>query len=458
MHIVEIGGGYGGLCRILAQLGGFASYTIIDIPQANALAKKYLSLYNIPNVFFIDRHQLDHLPTYDLVISSYSFAESDGKEQVAFIERIIDTTPNGYMTFNSKAQKAGFKSVSIDQLIRILYLLQRRGKLEKEQPAMNSNDMLVYWSNKLPPPLHPHFQPPQLAVSLDYQTNNAITYSLSGGRMGDNLLSYLHAKWIAYKYQMPLLNIPFPFANYFNFHHSEQHVNHDFLFKNYCVVRNMNMFHPTPSSSLFEIPYFPESKFDYDTAHLQDLLPYFKVDWDDSTFKNEIIQALTPKQPIQIIDLPQDRITIGVHVRRGGGVDHPASCFSWPLKFPPDSYYIQQIQRLTKIFKNQPLFIYIFTDDLNPSAITEYYQKALNNPYLEFQCRRVNNSPHLNILEDFFSIPTFDCMILCQSSFSLAASKLGHYAIAITPLHAIIRGNEIIIDEIEVAFDGLKMD
>lgn len=43
MRVVEIGGGYGGQCKILSDLCGFASYTIIDLPEAVKLANKYLS-------------------------------------------------------------------------------------------------------------------------------------------------------------------------------------------------------------------------------------------------------------------------------------------------------------------------------------------------------------------------------------------------------------------------------
>ncbi len=42
LHIVEIGGGYGGQCKALSDLTGFASYTLIDLPEALALARKYL--------------------------------------------------------------------------------------------------------------------------------------------------------------------------------------------------------------------------------------------------------------------------------------------------------------------------------------------------------------------------------------------------------------------------------
>ena len=42
---------------------------------------------------------------------------------------------------------------------------------------------------------------------------SAVTYDFSGGRFGDNLVSYCHAKWISYKYNIPLLYKPFDYSD-----------------------------------------------------------------------------------------------------------------------------------------------------------------------------------------------------------------------------------------------------
>ena len=39
-----------------------------------------------------------------------------------------------------------------------------------------------------------------------------VTYTFSGGRFGDNLISYLHAKWVAYRAGVPLLYKPFGYS------------------------------------------------------------------------------------------------------------------------------------------------------------------------------------------------------------------------------------------------------
>ena len=83
MHIVEIGGGYGGQCKIIADLTGFASYTIIDIPEAIALTKKYLSLLGVRNVNFITNNNLSQVGSYDLIVSNYAFSEIDRSRTTA---------------------------------------------------------------------------------------------------------------------------------------------------------------------------------------------------------------------------------------------------------------------------------------------------------------------------------------------------------------------------------------
>ena len=41
---------------------------------------------------------------------------------------------------------------------------------------------------------------------------NHVSYRLSGGRFGDNLLAYMHAKWVSYRYEIPLVYHDFPYA------------------------------------------------------------------------------------------------------------------------------------------------------------------------------------------------------------------------------------------------------
>jgi hypothetical protein len=245
---------------------------------------------------------------------------------------------------------------------------------------------------------------------------------LSGGRLGDNLLSYLHARWIAYRNHVPLVFKPFPQAEEF------------------ALAKESR--HPAIASQV-EIPYFPEPSMKNQN------LP-FTIDWDDPEFHEEIVQCLSPTKSHNILELPADRITVCVHIRRGGTFDSPSSHKEFPLKFPPDSYYIEQIRTIARIFQGKPLYVFLMTDDLHPEALVQRYKKAVTYPNIQWDCRK---NPPENDLDDFFSIPHFDCLVLCDSNFSIVASKLTQYAIRIAPTHYSKKNGTVFITGLEITFN-----
>lgn len=300
----------------------------------------------------------------------------------------------------------------------------------------------------------PTYRKTKLIPSSNLQKRNAVTYSFSGGRLGDNLLAYLHAKWIAYKYKLPFLYRPFEFSDQFKLDKMDQPYDaSQFSFTNEVTISDENQIHTDPASTLFVVPYFPECLLEYEMINL-DWLPYFEVDWHDPTFHEEVVQSLTLKKNISTPKLPHDRITVAIHVRRGGGVDNYAQAsVIYPLKFPPDSFYIEQLERIAKMYKGSKLYVFIFTDDLNPKAIVKEYERALNNRLIKFDCRAKHNGPKANILEDFFFMTKFDCLIRSESNFSLVASKLGNYKVAIHPKSCKYENGQIVIDQVETELD-----
>ena len=50
MRIAEIGGGYGGLCKIISDQFELDSYTLFDLPDCLDLSKKFLDNFGIDNV------------------------------------------------------------------------------------------------------------------------------------------------------------------------------------------------------------------------------------------------------------------------------------------------------------------------------------------------------------------------------------------------------------------------
>ncbi|MEK7340283.1 MAG: class I SAM-dependent methyltransferase, partial [Verrucomicrobiota bacterium] len=232
MHIIEIGGD-GRQCKILADLTGFASYTIIDLSENLSLAKKHL--IGVPNVHFIESTKLFQVKSYDLVISNYAFSRFDYTE---YLDCIISPTRNGYMT----------EALPIDELVRLLHSKNRKGKVKKER----SNNLIITW------------KPNDASIvnkkkDSELKSETAISYSLSGGRLGDNLIAYFHAKWLAYKYNLPLLYISFPLADQFCLFEKDLPLDPNLKFQNFITTTSEADIKITPSSSLFIIPYFSEN-------------------------------------------------------------------------------------------------------------------------------------------------------------------------------------------------------
>lgn len=144
MNIVEIGGGYGGQCKVLADLYGFGSYTIIDLAQSNALSKKYLNLLGVTNVHFISNTELDLAGKYDLVISNYAFSELETHEQIQYWEKVIKPTSHGYFTLNFVTNKS-FAHFSLPEILYRLKKASRTPITESENPLTDWDNILLTW-------------------------------------------------------------------------------------------------------------------------------------------------------------------------------------------------------------------------------------------------------------------------------------------------------------------------
>lgn len=101
-NIVEIGGGYGGLCTVMNSVFDFDNYIIIDLPQVNELSKKYISkfpeLKDKVQVYTLD--QIEEIDGIDLLISNYAFSELSRNLQDEYYDKVISKSDNFYMMYN----------------------------------------------------------------------------------------------------------------------------------------------------------------------------------------------------------------------------------------------------------------------------------------------------------------------------------------------------------------------
>lgn len=144
MRIVEIGGGFGGQARIIHALNNnIKSYTIFDLPEAQALTRRYLGCYGIDQVQFPD---LSIAPVEaDLVISNYAFAEIDKGIQTRYVENVVSKAKHGYMILNSaqiERDMPGF-ALSAQQLQAMV----PNSHLDSNHPLLPPSDLR--WSNVL---------------------------------------------------------------------------------------------------------------------------------------------------------------------------------------------------------------------------------------------------------------------------------------------------------------------
>lgn len=144
--------------------------------------------------------------------------------------------------------------------------------------------------------------------------DTGVTYDFSGGRFGDNVLSYLHAKWIAREANLPLIYKPFNYSNELKMDDLE-----DGGILRFTKTVSLNKNHPFPlneDNTLFVCPYFPEVQWE---LNRQEYFT-FPVGWKDESFRKDVLEKISPKQPLTLTYPPENMLSIAVHIREGGGV------------------------------------------------------------------------------------------------------------------------------------------
>jgi hypothetical protein len=274
-----------------------------------------------------------------------------------------------------------------------------------------------------------------------------ITNNIGGGRLGDQLLVYIKAKWFAHYYNGDFSLTLFDGFEHFDFFLREQQIDvsakrrillddESPLLHNAGHDTSVYLAHLHTKSSLWEHWY------DHTTWHRC---------IDDQTFRSQLRKLFKPTYAVPLIPLPTDCISVALHVRKGGGFDKPTlsptivnplsdderymqyADQAAPLKFAPDSFYIAALRTLSDIFDNAPLYVYLFTDDQNPSAIVDAYTKILAMPHIRFDFRDSENGPDEHVVDDMINMSRFDCLIRSESSFSKIADIIGNHKLILFP-------------------------
>jgi putative sugar O-methyltransferase len=109
-HIVEIGGGYGGQCRLIMSRFRPATYIMIDLPEMLRLARCYLKYFGVDgSVTFRKPFHWFSQKSIDLVISNYAVSEIRRSVQDRYLRDIIKKARRGYILYNATSLSKGIE-------------------------------------------------------------------------------------------------------------------------------------------------------------------------------------------------------------------------------------------------------------------------------------------------------------------------------------------------------------
>jgi putative sugar O-methyltransferase len=142
LDVCEIGVGYGGQCRIINAWFKPASYCLVDIAPALALARRFLERFDLPPV--LAYRAMDELTArdYDLVISNYAFTELPRPLQDGYLEKVILRSARGYITYN-EITPAEFNSYKAEELLRII----PGAHSVDERPLTHPLNCIILWGD-----------------------------------------------------------------------------------------------------------------------------------------------------------------------------------------------------------------------------------------------------------------------------------------------------------------------
>lgn len=301
-----------------------------------------------------------------------------------------------------------------------------------------------------------------ICLTSSFLKPHAITYKLNGGRLGDCIYSFSLARWLAYKYNTQFYYIPFGNIDLFSIESHEKILapNIKKKFKKIITVKSedeLSSYLKSQKEPTLFLIYFHAKFIVPEDISSTDPLAIRKVgtNWiyllmkQNKNFEKTIKRDLHIRKNPKPLILPNNMITVAVHIRKGGGFDAPLGSAQYvskhkhfkipsdrvhPLKFPPEQYYVDQIINISDMFNNFPIFICIFTDDQDPDGLTKRLKQKIDRPNIEFACAQTGHNIFTeNILDDVYQMSRFDCLIKSSSHFAWISQLIGDHKIIIYP-------------------------
>lgn len=140
LSICEIGVGYGGQCRVLNAYYKPATYCLVDIQPALALAQRFLDNYILHSVLTYKTMNELSQRDYDLLLSNYAFTELPRAIQDVYLNKVILRSKRGYITYNEITPRE-FNSYKSGELIEMI----PGSRILKEEPLTHPKNCIIVW-------------------------------------------------------------------------------------------------------------------------------------------------------------------------------------------------------------------------------------------------------------------------------------------------------------------------
>lgn len=293
---------------------------------------------------------------------------------------------------------------------------------------------------------------------LTEKSSSAIFYTVSKkGRFGDKFLLFSHAAWFAYALKLPLVYQPFPYSDQLLLDEDPTFLREipklSKTLRVYTVEDYLQFYETlnkegTLKDTLLEVPFYPDSPYLF--AVPSERAQFTQIDWNDPHFKANLRKWFSPKKNFPKLNLPKDKVSIALHYRTGENYDRQGWQERFLLKGPPDTFYIDSLKLLLAI-ERRPLYVHLFTDSLQPRKVIEKFSALF--PTIEFAIR-TDKPAEEAVLEDFFAMEGFECMIRPESHFSMAAAYLFPYRIILSPYaFRWVDDKTILVDQITIEYN-----
>ncbi len=290
-------------------------------------------------------------------------------------------------------------------------------------------------------------------ITITTLARHAITIGPNRGRMGNWLMAYIKAKYMAHESGYPFIYKPFFNSNLFMLHELETPYTkkNSAPYKRKLEIWGIDRFIADQNQKK---PTLYTARLATTMRKKRQPLTYSKE------FRDEIRRMITSRTPLTLITPPDNCTSVAIHVRTGGTAVHihtmqgrsirtqdktatrPSKTKTvpdhtlkkdHPLKFPSNNFYINALCALCEKLPKDALYCFVFTDDENPQKIINDIKKRVPNKRITFAYREQNNAHDKTILEDFFSMAQFDCLIRPESTYSVIAELIGNHKIVISP-------------------------